>query len=320
VKPTLIIAILIVLAPALVTGAVLRVPADHPTITAAVAASAADDEVVIDPGVYLEHGITITGSLTLRSAVPGEAVTIDGQGLGTVMTLDIPDADVDVSDLAFLRGGDGVMVVQRSGATASFSRCEFGENAGTGLLIEGGFAGDVVQVDLESCRFVDNDEHGFFCGPGMVRITMADCEVTGNGDTGLFAVSAVLDVQDTMIAGNAADTGGGASLIGCTSELRRVEFRDNVALERGGGVSVHATGTYLFDDCTFDGNAAPLAAQAYFHNMEGFTIDARFNCCDIDTSEFAGPAWDAGMVTITHEGCTVPVATRSWSAVKAAFD
>jgi hypothetical protein len=133
-------------------------------------------------------------------------------------------------------------------------------------------------------------------------------------------VSAVLNVQDTIIAGNAADTGGGAALVACTAELRRVEFRDNVALERGGGASIHATGTYLFDDCTFDANSAPLAAQAYFINMDGYTIDARFNCCDIDTSEFAGPAWDAGMVAITHEGCAVPVATRSWSAVKAAFD
>jgi len=54
--------------------------------------------------------------------------------------------------------------------------------------------------------------------------------------------------------------------------------------------------------------------------MDSYTIDAPFNCCAIDTDEFGGPAWDAGMVTITHEGCTVPVATRSWSAVKAAFD
>ena len=306
--------------PALALGAILRVPADHPTIAAAVAASAAGDDVVVDPGLYLEHGITVTGPITLRSAVPGEAVTIDGQGLGMVMALDIADAHVDVADLAFLGGTDGVFLEQHPAATASFLRCEFGENAGTGLLIEGGFAGEVVQVNLESCRFVDNGSHGLFCGPLQARIAMTNCEVTGNGDSGLLLVSADLDCQDTVIAGNVSGQGGGASLVACTAELRRVEFRDNVALERGGGVSIHATGTYLFDICTFDGNSTPLAAQAYLINMEGYAVDARFNCCDIDTDEFGGPVWDAGMVTITHEGCTVPVATRSWSAVKAAFD
>lgn len=318
-KPSLIIAILIVLAPTLVTGAVLRVPADHPTITAAVAASAAGDEVVIDPGVYLEHGITVTGSLTLRSAVPGEAVTIDGQGLGTVMTFDIADAHVDVVDLAFMRGTNGVLLLLQPAATTSFVRCVFGENAGTGLECDGEPGGGVEQIDLVSCRFVDNGGHGLF-SLSQVRINLANCEVTGNGDSGLMLVGAVLDVQDTVIAGNVSSQGGGAALVACTAELRRVEFRDNVALERGGGISIHATGTYLFDDCTFDANAAPLAAQAYLINMDGYTIDARFNCCAIDTDEFAGPAWDAGMVTITHEGCTVPVATRTWSAVKAAFD
>lgn len=67
-------------------GGVINVPADHPTIQAAIAASVDGEEIVVAPGTYHEAISFMGKDITLRSAAGPEATRIDstGLGLGTV--------------------------------------------------------------------------------------------------------------------------------------------------------------------------------------------------------------------------------------------
>jgi hypothetical protein len=62
-------------------AATLRVPADYPTIQAAIDASSPDDTVLVAPGTYLEM-VSITHAITLLSEAGAEVTTIDAQGQG----------------------------------------------------------------------------------------------------------------------------------------------------------------------------------------------------------------------------------------------
>ncbi|QOJ15744.1 MAG: hypothetical protein HRU75_14340 [Planctomycetia bacterium] len=79
-------AVLLVIAPLPGIAAVLHVPADYPTIAAAVAAATSTDEVHVGPGVYTERLDLSSRRLTLRATAGPAFTTIDGEGLGTVIT------------------------------------------------------------------------------------------------------------------------------------------------------------------------------------------------------------------------------------------
>jgi len=64
-------------------SAVRHVPGDHPTIAAALAASAPGDSVVVAPGTYVEN-VTVPSGVTLTSSSGPSMTTIDGGRAGTV--------------------------------------------------------------------------------------------------------------------------------------------------------------------------------------------------------------------------------------------
>ncbi|MCS7035464.1 MAG: HYR domain-containing protein, partial [Saprospiraceae bacterium] len=69
-------------------AAIINVPADYPTISAAVAAASPGDEIVVAPGTYNENVLINKNNLTLRSSGGKAVTTIIGTlsgGNGTVM-------------------------------------------------------------------------------------------------------------------------------------------------------------------------------------------------------------------------------------------
>ena len=104
----------------------------------------------------------------------------------------------------------------------------------------------------------------------------------------------------------------------CSVDLRDSHFAENEADVRGGGIYIGGDGTFLFDHCSISDCSAPIGAHVYFAELQDWS-EVRFNCCDIDTTEFEGPTWDAGLVEITYEDCTVPYATKSWSEFKGLY-
>jgi len=80
-KTLTVLALVLVGGLGYVSAATINVPADQPTISAAVAAASAGDVIVVAPGTYSEN-VTVNKSLTIRSSGGKGVTTVTGSGLG----------------------------------------------------------------------------------------------------------------------------------------------------------------------------------------------------------------------------------------------
>ncbi|MEO0630963.1 MAG: right-handed parallel beta-helix repeat-containing protein, partial [Planctomycetota bacterium] len=150
---------------------VLNVPADFPTIQAAVDAAQSGDEIVLAPGTYESPGIMIDRSLqvTIRSTDPSDP----GVVASTVLT------DADDSGLMVVNAGEGESIdlsvrgltirradvqntdrfIELLGATSRFDRCRFEGGAGTTaagtiLVADRGMTDDLSASHVTNSEFV----------------------------------------------------------------------------------------------------------------------------------------------------------------------
>src|SRR4051812_47354756 len=75
-------------APAAHAASVRHVPADYPTVTAALAASSSGDTVIVAPGTYTES-VTVPAGVLLDSSGGPSVTTIDGGQVGTVAEVSV---------------------------------------------------------------------------------------------------------------------------------------------------------------------------------------------------------------------------------------
>ncbi len=222
---------------------------DYLTITAAIAASASGDEIVIAPGIYPEN-LTINGKdLELRNA-GGGTVTIFGQGLERCLNLiSGSNSDVILKDLIFTGGADnvggGIAVSQT--CSAIIENCIIEGNSATdqggGMYISGNatLTNVVIRGNTSGTR-----------GGGIVSTTSLGSTTT--------LVNCVFE-DNTAVNGGAyayAKPGEVATIIGCT-------FRNNTATSQGGAIAVYGTaavGRLRVDDSLFDSNRADDAGGA----------------------------------------------------------
>jgi len=222
---------------------------DYLTITAAIAASASGDEIVIAPGIYPEN-LTINGKdLTLRNAGGGD-VTIFGQSLARCLHLiGGSNSDVILRDLIFTGGRD---------------------NVGAGIAVS-----QTCSAVIENCVIEANHATDF--GGGLYNsgdATLTNVVFRNNTAANLAgaAVSYGTAASDTafidcLFDSNTAPNGGAyvyykagvrSMIVGCT-------FRDNHATGNGGAIAVYGTasvGDMRVDDCVFDSNIADLGGGA----------------------------------------------------------
>jgi hypothetical protein len=78
----------IVLASAVAAQTTIRVPADQPTIQAAINAGASGDTVLVAPGTYFEQINFLGKAITVTSEAGPAATIINGSGAGVVVTFD----------------------------------------------------------------------------------------------------------------------------------------------------------------------------------------------------------------------------------------
>ena len=160
--------------------------ADFATLDAAIAAAAAGDELLLEPGVYRDadgDGVVArldSKPLTLRAAgapgsaileyavlpVPGRAILLDG-GISEegVLTDSIFDGlTIRPDDCC---GGDGTPLAQAaanaSNMAAQFRNCVFSDNRGFNYIESSGPAGN---IRFNDCLFIDNDGRILIGGPG----------------------------------------------------------------------------------------------------------------------------------------------------------
>ncbi|HUP49363.1 MAG TPA: right-handed parallel beta-helix repeat-containing protein [Thermoanaerobaculia bacterium] len=181
-RERLLVTILLTCAAASAGAAVLRVPADHASIQAAVDAALDGDEVVVAPGTYHEATNLLGKSITLRSE-GGAAVTIlDGSMLGT----SIITATSGESLATVVRG-----FTFRNGTGRFVGACGIGGFLGGGIFVENG------GISVADSLFENNE-----------ATDPATGERGPGGGAAIFACEADLAVSGSMFRNNGANFGG----------------------------------------------------------------------------------------------------------------
>jgi hypothetical protein len=260
-----------------VPAATIRVPADQPTIQAAVDAAVSGDEVVVAPGAYTGAGnknIHIElKDIAVRSEGGPEVTIIDCEGSGRGFFLVGVNAPGGVVEGLTIANGDGAA----------------GDPSGGGAMFIGG--GSVI---IRDCVFRGNTARGRnFSGGGGGLVcyngqqSIEDCRFEGNSALGTGAI------------------GGGVATHYSSAVIRRCHFISNKAVgtvAAGGAVCVGACNSMieapLFEDCDFLNNEAPFGGGA-------FVCNSRVVTCRFESNwAAAGPG---GLKAMFSEvaGCTM---------------
>lgn len=226
----------------------IRVPTSQPTIAAALNRASPGDRVLVAPGTYNEHGLSLPEGVALvgTGSEPADVV-INGQGAGRIMACENYARYSEIRNLTFLAGrADGTTLLEASGGALLVSNaavnvidCEFRGNSAT----RNGGAVWVFEASptFSDCLFVNNVADGG--GGGM------DCT---------FYASPSL--QACRFEDNRADWGAGLSCRDFSSPVVvSTIFADNVTTGSrgyGGGAFSDLDAQPMFFACTFTGNEA----------------------------------------------------------------
>lgn len=263
--PAIVLAALL-LAPAPVGASILRVPEDHPTVRAAVAAAANRDTILIAPGTHPGGAFVDLKSLTLasRSMTAGDTSLVSKTILsGTagdmcsgrpgctggavlefgaaahesaVIGLTITGAEdgirsqanVDITGCRIVGNGDGVDFVSGSGGT--FRGSLFAWNRDDGIDLNGRIQARIVDNDIRENR-QDGVEYRLHAYRGPTQtIEFIGNRITGNKSDGIQLID-YPDVSDRVIRieGNLF-SGNGDAGVGCLPDGRTIEDLGGAAL------------------------------------------------------------------------------------------
>src|SRR5215470_6786466 len=212
----------------------IHVPADQPTIQAAINAANNGDTVLIAPGTYVEN-INFAGkAITVTSSGGASATIIDGNHSGTVVTFNHSETLSSVlSGLTirngFQNGGFGAGITITSASPTITSNVITGNHAAVaiGIYVNGG------SPLISNNTITGNDQTGAGDGglggggiavsgtstsasnPQIINNTITNNSVAAGGDGGGISVAYFSSplIQGNLIRANSAyNNGGGISL------------------------------------------------------------------------------------------------------------
>ncbi len=249
-------------------GAELAVPADYPTIQAAVDAAVDGDEVVLSPGIWTGPGnrdVDLGGKdVLVRSTDPADpaivaATVVDCQGSAAE-----PRA-------AFTLNGYGYSAV---GGLAGLTI--------TGAVSEHGAVICAVDsvVTIRDCVITGNAGSGIYVDwysqPTIVNCRIEGNTATGNGGGINLAYEAIATIERCVIRGNSAQAGGGIYCYEGWPDVISCVISDNYA-QMGGGIWWEDS-VLVLTNCTVYGNSGQIGGGLY-----GLS-DNYYDTCDIRNS------------------------------------
>lgn len=267
----------------------LNVPADFPTIQAAIGAASNGDHVLVAPGTYVEALNLLGKQITVRGAA---ATILDGSGLGasiiTCTNGETPQTIVEGFTIQNgagtsgwltcwgMGGAGGAILVQASGL--SVLRCEFFGN-GAGLVGGGAIYSRNSDLELVDCSFSGNglgvSRGGAVAACGSGRLYVQNSTFEDNGPVshsggGLWSGVTEQTIDDCVFRRNSAAHGGNMLLEvdGGFGRIRNGRFEDGSA-SHGGGLraDVDEGGMVEILDCSSRGNRANFGG--------GFNLSSR---------------------------------------------
>jgi len=282
----------------------LRVPAQYPTIQAAIDAAPATAGwcVEVDPGIYNE-AIDFKGKPISVKATGARAETIiDGTGLNTSVVRAVA-GETPATVL------DGLTI--RNGATGS---AEAGFRMGGGMLIRDS------SPTIRNCAFVSN--HAGYGGAIYALNSSALIErssIVGNtaefDGGGLQANQSAVHVADVQFEGNSCGSrGGGLHLVQGQPQLARVSVMHNRSGSSVGGVSWFAVGSNSSAasviDCVISQNVAVSFAGGIGISSESgtaptMTVAGTTVCRNFPMPNIAGEWLDNGSNSVCLCECDI---------------
>ncbi|MAE71621.1 MAG: hypothetical protein CME06_14280 [Gemmatimonadetes bacterium] len=224
----------------------LHVPADHPSVEAAIETALHSDTIVVGPGTW--HEVLRPGNrqIVLRSTFGPEATVIDGGGDGPVLLLN--------------EGQDSTTVIE--GLTFSGGVAD----AGGGVTL-GGTSPVLRNVIVKKSSALPAPAPGYELGPETS--TLAE-EVRGHGG-GLLVAEGAPRIIGSELRGNDADVGGGLSVFNGSLMLDRTRIARNSALLGGGGIYIGTEALLVATErSVIDSNAVPWPMRG--SRAEGFDL------------------------------------------------
>jgi len=269
----------------LASASVIHVPADQPTLKAAITAAVNGDEIVVADGTYSgpdNRGLSFGGkSIVLRSANGPSNCIIDCELADRAFVFQSGETNAAILEGLTIRQGkpplgaaNGGAILVNGGATITrpiIRACVFIANTapnGGAVAITG--SSDPTLVD---CLFVGNmaipgGVNGFggavsLSGSG-VNATVIDCTFDSNTSAGGGALhrsgmSTLTVNRCTFIKNSSTGSGGAMSLTGgLVATVSNCKFYGNTSSGTGGGavLSTNSTTNSMIVNCLFSGNSA----------------------------------------------------------------
>jgi len=313
------------------SAVVIDVPADQPTITAALLNSMPGDEIVLEPGLYQESPLLCAWGITIRSATPGEYVEIDLMG-GPALTIACSGSAVDLSWLMIRNGGNGGLILAPDpyagiATEASVSHCIITQNHGdTGGILISRRPPDSAGITISNCEISENtssgDGAGLFAGSESNNCTVTLSNVmfrenvaVGRGG-GIFTLIP-LQASGCQFNANQAFSGGGlySSMLYPAGVLDDCVFTNNQAAQQGGGFYAGMDGGLEFHHCNFEQNSASAGDDGWVSSM----VTVLVHCCSYQDGGLEIDPDAVGELVIDDSDCGVASEARSWSGVKGLF-
>jgi len=250
----------------------IHVPADQPTIQAAINAAEEGDLVVVDPGTYFETINFLGKAITLRSSGGPSNTIIDGDMSGSVVQC---------------VNGEGSGTVLE-GFTVTRGHAD----VGAGMLNIGS------SPTIIDCIFTDNhaDDRGGGMynregNPIIIASTFAGNTSVEMGG-GMFNFRASPEVTDCIFTQNSSNKGGGMrNYLNSHATVTNSIFSNNVAWEEGGGMDNRKNSNAVVTGCVFEGNTAGSGGGG-MHNYVGRAVATGnpiiINCLFFDNSAPSG--------------------------------
>ena len=294
---------LALLLPGVLGAATIGVPGEYATIQEAIDAADRFDEVVVEPGTYFEHDLSLRGKeITVRSTDAADPVVVaativDAERLGSVLRFDNGEGRSSVVSGLTLTGGKaaeggGVSIGQ---ASPLLDRVVIEGNlaskGGAGVLCRGDADQESAPAPLlRGVTIRDNIAKGPTGGElvgdpdgiteGLRRLlaarpgseTGAPEAIVRSTGGGLKAVDCAPILQDSLVIGNEAGQGGGAGFLRSAAVIRGTIFEANDAVW-GGGVHLRESPAALVSESFFLGNTAEFGGGGLGVELSSLTIE-----------------------------------------------
>ena len=272
----ILLIVLTVYSHSLSLAAEVHVPADYPTIHAAIDGANSGDVIVVHQGNYYEHINFLGKAITVKSTDPNDpdivaATIIDGNQVANVVMFNSGE------------GSDSIL----SGVTVQNGR--YGNGGGI-------YCGYDSSPTISNCAIIGNSGGGIYCDT-YSSPTISNCAIIGNsagyGGGGILCNCSSPSITNCIIMGNSTEistlteeggSGGGILCIESSPDITNCIIARNSA-SKGGGICCQGFLGLTFYYGIYSGLASPKITNCtIFQNTASVSGGGIFSNLDVNVS------------------------------------